>query len=41
MDPDSRNLEEEEMLEHIILTGDGHEDTSQYLNLEGNDDDDS
>ena len=33
MDPLSRNLEEEEIMENII-----DEDTSQYLNLEGHDD---
>ena len=33
MDPLSRNLEEEEIMENII-----DEDTSQYLNLEGQDD---
>ena len=33
MDPLSRNLEEEEIMENMI-----HEDTSQYLNLEGHDD---
>ena len=32
MDPLSRNLEEEEIMENII-----DEDTSQYLNLEGHD----
>jgi hypothetical protein len=36
MDPLSRNLEEEEIMENII-----DEDTSQYLNLEGHDDDSS
>ena len=33
MDPLSRNLEVEEIMENMI-----HEDTSQYLNLEGHDD---
>ena len=33
MDPLSRNLKEEEIMENII-----DEDTSQYLNLEGHDD---
>ena len=33
MDPLSRNLEDEEIMENMI-----HEDTSQYLNLEGHGD---
>jgi hypothetical protein len=38
MNPNNRNLEDEEYLQNIIREGDGDEDTSQYLNLEGHDD---